>query len=270
MTRVVNGTIEILSQTIPTKANGSVETCNKTSGTTSFPQNRTKQKKNDIPFCSLPGKHSLVALVKLAGPIFFVMMSKIACYSIMTVRATNLGIVPLASHNIMMRVFFFFSCFGDSLSQAAQTFIPQVALRDRGRLAKRLFYLSTIIGFCISQVSSRLLSNLGRFLTKDASIIGLMKEFAPYVGLATLLHPFTMLLEGSLLANRDLIFLVGMYISIMVLHFSFVFSSISSSFGGLWRAFFVFQATRLLHVGVRTWFRSRNEVEKNATLLETA
>jgi Na+-driven multidrug efflux pump len=271
MTRIVNGTIELLSSspTSPSKSTSSGEISKEETSKTVDAEVMMKRKDQDIPFWSLPDKSSLVDLVKLAGPIFFVMMCKIACYSIMTVRATNFGIVPLATHNIMMRIFFFFACFGDSLSQAAQTFLPQVAKRNQGQLIKRLFYLSIIVGLSIFQCSSGILKNFGGYLTKDATIIRLMAEYAPHVGFAILLHPFIMLLEGVLLAKRDLIFLVGMYISSMALHFSFVFSPISSSFEGLWRAFFVFQAIRLTHFGARIWDKSRKESKQNVSALAT-
>lgn len=219
----------------------------------------------DIPFWSFPNRKALIDLCKLAGPIFFVMMGKIACYSIMTIRATNYGIVPLASHNIMMRVFFFFSCFGDSLSQAAQTFFPQTSRKNRSKLFGRLLKLSGMVGLVISQLSYIVLKHFGNALTKDGTVIKLMADYAPYVGASILLHPFIMLLEGDILARRDLLFLVGMYLSTMTLHFGFVFSPVSSTFAGLWRAFFVFQAIRIVHFGGRVWERSRKERQELAT-----
>ncbi|KAL3907640.1 MAG: hypothetical protein SGILL_008790 [Bacillariaceae sp.] len=214
---------------------------------------------DDVPFFSLPNKSAMIDLFKLAGPIFFVMMGKIACYSVLTVRATSFGVVPLATHNIMMRVFFFFACFGDSLSQAAQSFYPQVAKKNRGELIKRLFYLSAAVGLCNNQLSRLILKQFGKFLTKDASIIQMMGQYSPYVGLAVLLHPFIMLFEGTVLAKRDLVFMVGMYVLTGLLHFGHVFSPVSSSFMGLWRALFVFQGIRLVQFAARVWDTSRKE-----------
>ena len=202
-----------------------------------------KKEEDDIPFWSLPDRKSLLELFSLAGPIFFVMMGKTVCYSILTIRATQFGIVPLAAHNIMMRVFFFFSCFGDSLSQATQTFIPQVHWKGRGKLLKRLFVLSTGVGLFISLSSHFILGKLGRFLTKDAAIVQQMAAYAPYVGGAIVLHPFIMLLEGAILAKRDLMFLVGMYLCTMIVHLRMVLST--KSFQGLWQVFVFFQAFRL-------------------------
>ena len=210
----------------------------------------------DIPFWSIPDKSSLIDLFKLAGPIFFVMMAKVACYNLMTVRATNFGIVPLATHNIMMRVFFFFACFGDSTSQAAQSFYPQVDKKARGNLIKRLFFIASFIGLSNNLLSRHILSNLSGFLTKNANIIELMGTYAPWVGFAVLLHPFIMLLEGTVLAKRDLIFMIGSYACTSLLHFSFVFSPMASTFAGLWRALFGFQAIRLVQFAARVRLQS--------------
>lgn len=220
-------------------------------------KNETNNNNRDIPFVSIPDKASIIDLFKLAGPIFFVMMSKVACYNVMTIRATSFGIIPLASHNIMMRIFFFFACFGDSLSQAGQTFIPQVDKKVRGKLIKRLFYISSFIGLFNNVVSRRILTGFGRFLTQDSNIMKIMAKHSPWVGFAVLLHPFIMLLEGTVLAKRDLIFMVVSYMVTNLLHFGFVFSPVSSTFAGLWRALFGFQLIRLLQFAARVWQQSR-------------
>jgi Na+-driven multidrug efflux pump len=225
--------------------------------------NNAASRNRDIPFWSIPDKASLIDLFKLAGPIFFVMMSKVVCYNIMTIRATSHGIVPLASHNIMMRVFFFFACFGDSLSQAAQSFYPQVDKKARGKLIKRLFCISAFIGLSNNLFSRRILSSFSRFLTKDASIMAIMAKYSPWVGIAVLLHPFIMLLEGTVLAKRDLVFMVGTYAFTSLLHLGFVFSPFASTFAGLWRALFGFQLIRLVQFAIRVWRRSRVPSKSN-------
>ena len=226
--------------------------------------------KNYVPFFSLPDKKSMLELFKLAGPIFFVMMGKIACYSVLTVRATGFGVVPLATHTLMMRVFFFFACFGDSLSQSSQCFYPQVTKNMRGKLFKRLFWLSAAVGLCNNQLSKLILNNFGRFLTKDPSVIGMMAQYSPFVGLAVLLHPFIMLLEGTVLAKRDLIFMIGMYILTGLLHFANVFSPYSATFNGLWRSLFIFQFIRLVQFAVRVWEQSRREKIRDAKVGDVA
>ena len=216
-----------------------------------------------IPFCSIPDKISMINLFKVAGPIFFVMMAKVVCYNVLTIRATTFGIVSLASHNIMMRVFFFFACFGDSLSQAGQSFYPQVDEKVRGKLIKRLFCISAFVGVFNNQVSQLILTRLGRFFAQDTRIVETMAQHAPWVGFAVLLHPFIMFLEGTVLAKRDLFFMVGTYSLSTLLHLSLVFSPFASTFSGLWRSLFVFQAMRLTQFAFRVWYKSRAEAAGN-------
>jgi Na+-driven multidrug efflux pump len=212
-----------------------------------------------IPFFSLPDKQSLLDLLRLAGPIFFVMMGKVACYSIMTLRATKFGIVNFAAHNIMMRIFFFFSCFGDSLGQAAQSFFPQVAKDERGKLIQQLLGLSAVVGLFNFMCSNFILTRFGGFLTKEATIIEMMRRFAQYVSFSAMIHPFIMFLEGVMLAKRDLKFLVGLYLATLMVHFGFVFSPLCTSFQGLWRALVLLQGIRLIQFATRTWTKSIKE-----------
>jgi Na+-driven multidrug efflux pump len=112
VSRVVNGTIELVPNVVATSSSTTSVTISDDEAIQQRNQATTKgatQKKSNaeyIPFLSLPDRSSLLVLVKLAGPIFFVMMAKIACYSIMTLRATGFGLVPLAAHNIMVRYLF--------------------------------------------------------------------------------------------------------------------------------------------------------------------
>jgi Na+-driven multidrug efflux pump len=69
------------------------------------------------------------------GRIFFVIVAKVLCYGAMTVRCTNFGVEALAAHSILMRLFFFFACFGDSLSQTAQSFMPAVLYRHETKVS---------------------------------------------------------------------------------------------------------------------------------------
>jgi Na+-driven multidrug efflux pump len=259
---------ELDKSTTTTEEVATIAETTTTAAVTSSLQNEgiVTETNNDIPFWSIPDKASLIDLFKLAGPIFFVMMSKVACYNVMTIRATNFGIVPLASHNIMMRIFFFFACFGDSLSQAAQSFYPQVNKKVRGKLIKRLFWIASFVGLSNNFCSRQILSRFGRFLTKDSNIIELMAKHAPWVGFAVLLHPFIMLLEGTVLAKRDLIFMICSYTITSLLHFGFVFSPVASTFAGLWRALFGFQLIRVVQFAIRVWQQSRATRENGSSV----
>lgn len=214
---------------------------------------------NDVPFWSLPDKKSFKDLLLLAGPIFFVMMGKVACYSALTLRATGLGVVNLATHNIMMRIFFFFSCFGDSLGQAAQSFYPQVAKVERKKLIQRLLGASTIVGLVNCLSSNILLTRLNGYFTKEVAISQLMRQFASYVCVTEMMHPFVMLMEGLVLAKRDLKFMVALYVSTSFFHLGFLSSPLGSTFGGLWKALLCFQSLRFGQLAIRTIQQMRQE-----------
>jgi len=236
-----------------------------------------------MPFISFPDQESLVSLLLLAGPMFFVMLGKIMGYSAMTVRAGNFGMVSLACHNVLMRIFFFFATVGDALSQSAQTFLPGLfyrkGLQEREKesdiittsktaisgdsdddknartLLKRLLLLSSIAGI-INCIAGRYIANTsGRTFTTDSSLVSLMSHVSPFMGLALMLHPLTMALEGSIIAAGDAGYLVGTYAaSLVVLLGQLKF--VCKDFLGVWHGILIFQLIRITQFGVRVWKRT--------------
>lgn len=211
----------------------------------------------EIPLLSLPGRQDMLELVKLSGPIFFVILAKVACYGAMTIRCTDFGVVSLAAHNIMMRVFFFFGCFGDAVSQTAQSFMPATlypkpSTKDFRGILKKLIVLAGVIAFWNCQVSTRILQSLGRYLSNDASIVAMMRDHAHYLGAALALHPFILLCEGTVIAARDFTTLVATYVVTLGIHFS-ILKFFCASFPAVWRTFFLFQGIRLFNFSTRVW-----------------
>jgi len=86
----------------------------------------TESRSKKMNFISFPDIKSFLSLCKLAGPIFFVMIGKLICYSATTFRANSFGMLTVAAHSIMLRIFYFLCPFGDSFSYVAQSFLPTV------------------------------------------------------------------------------------------------------------------------------------------------
>ena len=215
-----------------------------------------------IPLLSLPDKKSALQLIGLAGPIFFVILAKVACYGAMTIRCTDFGVEALAAHSIMMRVFFFWGCFGDSLSQTAQSFLPATMYPRPNRPAyykilRRMLVLTAGLGILDSQASILILKHLGQYLTSDTTIITLMKNHTGFMALSILLHPFIMLLEGTVIASRNFRSLIIIYTATLGLHFG-ILKLFSGSFPAVWRTFFLFQSTRLALYAYRVVRSSRS------------
>ena len=249
---------------------------------------QTKDNKHSLPsFISLPDPKSFVSLVKLAGPIFFVLLGKIICYSSMTLRASDFEMMSLATHNIMLRVFFFFCTFGDGFSLASQSFLPQVlygevdkesslSLEEKDKvhneliiptrenklkakkLLKRILTLASGMAITNALLTKTILQQGGRFFTNDGVILSLLcspgRVF--YMTAAVFLHPIIMALEGSILATRDLGFLVAAYGGTMAMLLSLL-NFATSSFTGVWRALFCFQAIRCTLFGCRVYNKTR-------------
>jgi Na+-driven multidrug efflux pump len=234
---------------------------------------------SEIPFISLPDRKSLASLLLLAGPMFFVMLGKIMGYSAMTVRAGDFGMVSMACHSVMMRVFFFFATAGDTISQAAQTFLPgllyQKKLREKESrqvdssslsasnvnvtdgddrnartLLERLLLISSIVGI-INCISGRFIAlNSGRFFTNDAALVSQMSLVSPFMGLASLFYPIAMCLEGAIIAARDSRYLVGTYVVSTMLLLTLL-KFICKDFLGIWRALLLFQFLQIAQFGKR-------------------
>eukprot|EP00804_Cyclotella_cryptica_P013258 CCRYP_007024-RB/>CCRYP_007024-RB protein AED:0.14 eAED:0.14 QI:0/0/0/1/0/0/4/0/545 len=211
-----------------------------------------------LPFVSFPDRKSFVSLVQLAGPMFFVLVGKVMGYSAMTMRAGTFGLVSLACHNILMRLFFFFATMGDGLSHAAQTFMPgllyQKSLdgKKARTLLKRLLVLSASVGASNSVLSRFIASNFGVAVTTDSSLVSLMSEVSPFMGLALLIHPITMTLEGSIIAGRNLTYLVGTYMASFLILLAQL-NLVCTQFIGVWHALLLFQMIRILQFGSLVW-----------------
>jgi len=242
------------------------------------------RKVQDVPFLSLPNREAFVSLIQLAGPIFFVLIGKIMGYSSMTITAGSFGIAPLACHNVLMRVFFFFATCGDALSHSAQTFLPGLLYRKKlheeamptsltttasnsdvnaskndstnpRTLLKRLLLFSVGAGVFNSLAGRYIANSAGGTFTTDSSLVALMSRASPFMGLANFIHPITMTLEGSIIAGRDAGYLVGTYVFSLVLLLSHL-RYVCSEFVAVYHALLLFQIVRIIQFGLRVWKRT--------------
>jgi Na+-driven multidrug efflux pump len=230
-----------------------------------------------LPFIAFPDRESFLSLVRLAGPMFFVLCGKVMGYSAMTVRAGTYGLVSLACHNILMRIFFFFATVGDGLSHATQTFMPGLLyqksqVEEQGTkpndinvaqnartLLKRVLLMSTAVGAVNSVVSKYIANNAGSAFTTDTSLVSLMSNVSPFMGLALFIHPITMTLEGSIIAGRNLRRLLGTYVLSVILLLAQL-NFVCDRFVGVWHALLFFQAIRIVQFGPLVWRRTASKV----------
>lgn len=184
------------------------------------------------------------------------------------------------------RIFFFYTTFGDALSQCAQTFLPEVlygsSTRDkegsepvptteeerRERIKAtlgRMLVLSGAAAVLNCIISNYIVTNCGVYFTSDEAICKLMAGNSRYMALSILLHPFIMLGEGAIMSSGQsgLSYLVKSYSATIVL--LWLMLRLPSSFGGVWKVWFGFQVVRLFQFGARVWVktvRGREETEE--------
>lgn len=211
----------------------------------------TEDAPTEVPFLSLPDRKSFLNLLTLSGPLCFNMWAKMGCYSALTVCATGFGLHALAAHNILLRVFFFFGCFADSLGQTAQSFLPATLYPKFDRasfqsIQKRLGLLAIGTAVLIRQASLGLVSTAGKSLVQDAGVLSLLKGQAGWLGLSLMLHPLIVWTEGTVIATRDFRALIRTYAVTVVGHLC-VLRYFTPTFEGVWRALFGFQLLRLIN-----------------------
>ena len=236
-----------------------------------IPTQQTGKHISNLPFISFPERKSLSSLIRLAGPMFFVLCGKIIGYSAMTIRSGTFGLVSLACHNILMRIFFFFATIGDGISHSAQTFMPGLlyqknqdekqGLRSLNAryLLRRLILMSVVAGVVNGIFSKLIANNAGSAFTTDASLVSLMSEVSPFMGIALFIHPLTLAFEGSIVAGRNLKKLLGTYVfSVLLLLAQLKFAC--TEFVGVWHAIVLFQAVRILQFGPLVWKRTSSNV----------
>jgi Na+-driven multidrug efflux pump len=191
-------------------AEKSISSSSSSSGTKSF------------PLFTLPSKEEIRSLIAFAGPMFFVNISKLLCYCQMTLAATRLGISSLAAHNVLLRLYFFFATGGDAFSQLSQCFLPSLLL-DKKAVRSFLLRMSTLFASVVGIVAAvgagiiPRSSKLVQLFTTDVAIQKLMFAVTPTMQLALLVHPLSMLLEGSLIAQKDYMYLLCVYLATILI-----------------------------------------------------
>ena len=226
-----------------------------------------------LPFISLPDKDSLRSLVLLAGPIFLLMVAKLVEFWNMTIRAGHFGLISLACHNLLMRIFLFFAVFGDGVSQASQTFLPGLFVKQKSvkpdystntglngtklqeqkessrsrkayQVIRQLSAISAALGVFVGFTARWIANNAGSTFTPDRELVSLMSTTSGYMALILLLNPLAEMLEGTLIASRDVKYLLctrGLVLALFLgtLKVSF------SKFTDIWKTLFVFQLIKI-------------------------
>jgi Na+-driven multidrug efflux pump len=176
-----------------------------------------------------------------AAPVLTLILGKLAAFGFMTHSAAAVPgqPTPLASHQIILSLFFFVSPFMEVISQTAQTFLPPYLAPAMDHVAKKLksdkkyepandkavqpwlnasFSVGNNLlrlGFASATVVATLASLIpafyGGLLTSDAVVQDAVKPLAKYLWAGAFLTAPVAVSEGILLARRELKYLAIVY-----------------------------------------------------------
>lgn len=162
---------------------------------------------------SVPSTDDLMIVFRLAAPAFIMMISKVAFFSLIVYFVTSMDTLALAAHQVMIQAFFMCTVWGEPLSQAAQSFMPELmygvnrSLEKARTMLKSLAIIGTILGLALGIIGTSVPWFFPSIFTHDQKIIQEMhKVLIPYF-LALAVTPCILSLEGTLLAGRDLKFI---------------------------------------------------------------
>lgn len=192
-----------------------------------------------------------------AGPVFFALFGKSLCYTSLGIAAQMMGTVPLAAHQVMLRCFFFFTTFGDSLSTTAQAFLPGFLVNNNrlaiGKVVRRLVLISVGVGGLNAALAGLIPSYFPGLFTTSTDIIREMHLIAPWLSASALAHACTMALEGILLAQRELSYLTASYAvnTMLVVGGLYSLRHIGGGIQGVWACLLFFQMSRCMVYAIR-------------------
>ncbi|KAJ0077484.1 hypothetical protein Patl1_36537 [Pistacia atlantica] len=126
---------------------------------------------------SIPSPDDLLEIFGLAAPVFVMMISKVAFYTLITYFATSMGTLTLAAHQVMVQTFLMCSVWGEPLSQTAQSFMPEFlygitrSLAKARMLLKSLVIIGGILGLFLAAVGTSVPLLFPNFFTPDQTIV---------------------------------------------------------------------------------------------------
>ncbi|GAY52890.1 hypothetical protein CUMW_145420 [Citrus unshiu] len=161
---------------------------------------------------SIPLPSELLAIFELAAPVFVMMMSKVAFFTLLTYFATSMGTITLAAHQVMIQTLMMCTVWGEPLAQTAQSFMPEFLygmnrnLAKARMLLKSLVIIGAILGVLLAIVGTSVPWLFPNIFTPDKVIVQEMHKVLVAYFVALIVTPAILSLEGTLLAGRDLKF----------------------------------------------------------------
>lgn len=218
------------------------------------------------------------SFMAFAAPVLTLILGKLAAFGFMTHSAAAVPgqPLPLATHQIVLSLFFFVSPFLEVISQTAQTFLPPYfapvkdyvtsmladdptydAQKDEAikpwatesmKAASKLVRLGLVVATVVSSIASLIPAFAGNLITSDPQVQVAVKPLAKYLLAGSFLAAPVAVAEGILLAKRELKFLASVYLASTALLPSALIrvKNIGGNVEQVWGCFAAFQLFRAI------------------------
>ena len=213
-----------------------------------------------------------------AAPVLTLILGKLAAFGFMTHSAAAVPgqPLPLASHQVILSLFFFVSPFLEVISQTAQTFLPpylspvkdyvnELLKKDSAydsskddkllpwrkasaTVSNKLIRTGLLVAAVVASVVSLIPKYFGNFITSDVNVQMAVKPLAKYLLVGSFLAAPVAIAEGILLAGRELTYLASVYLlSIVLLPSALIWvKNVGGNVEQVWGCFAAFQLFRAI------------------------
>lgn len=162
----------------------------------------------------IPSAAAVARLLAVGAPVALLILIKVLLISVLLGgAATSISPTSSAAHACLIGIYILAATMGDSVSQAAQSFLPATFGRPAASFA--LARAVIVVGMAVGAFNCIWAGLVPVFVpwmfTTSADVAALMRDVAPVMCASLIMHTASMATEGCLLAGRDLRWLVWSY-----------------------------------------------------------
>mmetsp|Transcript_18510 Transcript_18510/g.38785 ORF Transcript_18510/g.38785 Transcript_18510/m.38785 type:complete len:469 (-) Transcript_18510:1230-2636(-) len=132
-------------------------------------------------------------------------LATMTSYVLMTLAATGLGTVPLATHQIALQLFWFLSFFAEPLSVCGQSFLARLQFQPSrsSAFSLKVMELAAIVGFCAAIAILVCHGPLAFLFSSDPEIVRSMRDLTPWSMVSEVVQAIVCALDGIAIGSGN-------------------------------------------------------------------
>jgi Na+-driven multidrug efflux pump len=211
-------------------------------------------------------------------PVTTTSIGRVSGYLTMShVASSALGTLDLAAHQIAVSIFCCLAPVVDALNQVAQSFVPSIFAREKGRARAVALRRTSInfarvgafFGLAVAALVVAGVPVLGNCFTSDPEVLSRVRQAVPGIAVFLGFDGLMCIGEGTLLGQKDLRFLRNAYASFFFLVPALMLrlkrralNGIEVGIGTMWGTFSIYEVVRtIMWLGRVVWLQRKTERE---------